>query len=324
MGQLDGKTALVTGATAGIGLATAQRFVAEGAHVFITGRRQEPLDAAVAALGPAATGVRGDVADHDDLDRVFTAVAARGSGLDVLFTNAGGGEFAALADVTVAHFTDTFMGNVGGTLFTVQKALPLLNQGASIVLASSNIDIKASPSFSVYAATKAAIRSFARSWAVELMERDIRVNSIAPRTDRDAGPSRSGCRCRRRRPAVGGARGRSSDASARSSPRRSPMRCCSWPPTRAGTSPGPRSTSTAGRVRSEPAWTPASRSAARLTLRGQGEAATSRARARRRRPARAAGQGRQVAVVEIGEEQVPHERGVQWSDTGQGATPGAV
>lgn len=180
MGQLDGKTALVTGATAGIGLATAQRFVAEGAHVFITGRRQEPLDAAVAALGPAATGVRGDVADHDDLDRVFTAVAARGSGLDVLFTNAGGGEFAALADVTVAHFTDTFMGNVGGTLLTVQKALPLLNQGASIVLASSNIDIKASPSFSVYAATKAAIRSFARSWAVELMERDIRVNSIAP------------------------------------------------------------------------------------------------------------------------------------------------
>ncbi|MHA3700816.1 SDR family NAD(P)-dependent oxidoreductase [Jatrophihabitans sp. YIM 134969] len=180
MGKLDGKTALVTGGTAGIGLATARRFVAEGAHVFITGRRQEPLDAAVATLGSSATGIRGDVADQDDLDRVFAAIAARGAGLDVLFANAGGGEFAALPDITVAHFTDTFAGNVGGTLFTVQKALPLLNEGASIVLASSNIDVKAAPSFSVYAASKAAIRSFARSWAVELMDRHIRVNSIAP------------------------------------------------------------------------------------------------------------------------------------------------
>ena len=180
MGQLDGKTALITGATAGIGLAVAQRFVAEGAHVFITGRRQEALDAALATLGSAATGIRGDVTDHEELNQVFSVITARGAGLDILYTNAGGGEFAALADVTAEHFTDTFTRNIGGTLFTVQKALPLLNEGASIVLASSNIDVKASPSFSVYAASKAAIRSFARSWAVELMDRRIRVNSVAP------------------------------------------------------------------------------------------------------------------------------------------------
>ena len=180
MGQLEGKTALVTGATAGIGLAVAQRFVAEGAHVFITGRRQEALDAALATLGSAGTGIRGDVTDFHELDEVFSVIAARGAGLDVLYTNAGGGEFAALADVTVEHFTETFTRNIGGTLFTVQKALAVLNEGASIVLASSNIDVKASPSFSVYAASKAAIRSFARSWAVELMDRKIRVNSVAP------------------------------------------------------------------------------------------------------------------------------------------------
>ena len=180
MGQLEGKTALVTGATAGIGLAVAQRFVAEGAHVFITGRRQEALDAALATLGAAGTGIRGDVTDSHELDGVFSVIAARGAGLDVLYTNAGGGEFAALADVTVEHFTDAFTRNIGGTLFTVQKALAVLNEGASIVLASSNIDVKASPSFSVYAASKAAIRSFARSWAVELMDRKIRVNSVAP------------------------------------------------------------------------------------------------------------------------------------------------
>ena len=180
MGQLDGKTALITGATSGIGLAAAQRFAAEGAHVFITGRRQEPLDAALATLGTNATGIRGDVTDHADLDRIISAVTSRGTGLDVLYANAGGGEFAALGDITVQHFTETFNGNVGGTLFTVQKALPVLNEGASIILASSNIDVKGSPSFSVYAATKAAIRSFARSWAAELIDRKIRVNSIAP------------------------------------------------------------------------------------------------------------------------------------------------
>jgi NAD(P)-dependent dehydrogenase (short-subunit alcohol dehydrogenase family) len=176
MGQLDGKTALVTGATSGIGLAAARRLAAEGAHVFLTGRRQEALDDAVASIGADATGIRADVANLDDLDRVFAAIPA----LDIVFANAGGGEFAALPDITWQHYADTFNTNVGGTIFTVQKALPLLNRGASIILTSSNIDTKGAASFSVYAATKAALRSFTRSWAAELVERGIRVNSIAP------------------------------------------------------------------------------------------------------------------------------------------------
>jgi NAD(P)-dependent dehydrogenase (short-subunit alcohol dehydrogenase family) len=180
MGQLDGRTALVTGATSGIGLATAQRFAAEGAHVFLTGRSRERLDAAVASIGERATGVRADVSDTADLDRLFAAIAERGRGLDVVYANAGGGEFAALADITPQHVQETLTTNVGGTVFTVQKALPLLNQGASVILAGSNIDVKASPSFSVYAASKAAIRSLVRSWAAELVDRGIRVNSIAP------------------------------------------------------------------------------------------------------------------------------------------------
>ncbi|MBT0772529.1 SDR family oxidoreductase [Kineosporia sp. J2-2] len=180
MGQLDGKTALVTGATAGIGLATARRLAAEGATVFVTGRRKDVLDAAVAQIGPNAVGVQADVADLDALDRVFDAVRERGQGLDVLFANAGGGEFAALEDITWEHYATTFNTNVGGTIFTVQKALPLLNRGASVIVTSSNIDVKGSPSFSVYAATKAALRSFTRSWAAELVGRGIRVNAIAP------------------------------------------------------------------------------------------------------------------------------------------------
>jgi NAD(P)-dependent dehydrogenase (short-subunit alcohol dehydrogenase family) len=180
MAKLEGKTALVTGGTAGIGLAAVRRFAEEGAHVVVTGRRQEPLDAVAGELGSAVTTVRGDVSSHEDLDRVMAVIGERGSGIDVLFANAGGGEFAALADITWQHFADTFNGNVGGTVFTVQKALPLLNRGASVILAGSSIDIKGAASFSVYAATKAAIRSFARSWAVELMDRSIRVNVIAP------------------------------------------------------------------------------------------------------------------------------------------------
>ena len=180
MGQLDGKTALVTGATSGIGRATAQRFVDEGAFVFVTGRRQDALDATVAQLGPNARGVRGDVAQLDDLDRVFTAIAAHGSGLDILFANAGGGSFATLEDITPDHFDATFSTNARGTLFTVQKALPLLNRGASIVLAGSTSATSGVPAFGVYGASKAAIRAFARTWAVELADRGVRVNTVVP------------------------------------------------------------------------------------------------------------------------------------------------
>ncbi|MEH3141797.1 MAG: SDR family oxidoreductase [Mycobacterium kyogaense] len=180
MGQLDGKTALVTGGTSGIGLAAAQRLAAEGAHVVITGRRQDALDAAVASIGADATGVRSDVSKPEELDAVVDAITQHGTGLDIVFANAGGGEFAALGDITVEHFTTTFTTNVGGTLFTVQKVLPLLNRGASIILAGSTAASNGTPSFSVYAATKAAIRSFGRTWAAELATSGIRVNTIVP------------------------------------------------------------------------------------------------------------------------------------------------
>ncbi|WP_200210619.1 SDR family oxidoreductase [Micromonospora coerulea] len=180
MGQLNGKTALVTGGTTGIGLAAAQRFAAEGAHVFITGRRQAQLDEAVAAIGPGATGIRSDVSNLDDLDLVVEAITARGAGLDVLFANAGGGEFARLGDISLAHYTDTFDRNVRGTVFTVQKALPVLNDGASVILAGSTAASNGTPAFSVYAASKAAIRSFGRTWAAELTSRKIRVNTVIP------------------------------------------------------------------------------------------------------------------------------------------------
>lgn len=180
MDELAGKTALVTGGTSGIGLAVVRLFVAEGAHVVVTGRSPEKLAAVAEELGNAVTAVRADIASDQDLAAVFAAVARRGAGLDVLFANAGGGEFAALEEITRQHFSETFEANVGGTVFTVQKALPHLNTNASIVLTGSNIDVKGSPSFSVYAASKAAIRSFARSWAAELVGRGIRVNSVAP------------------------------------------------------------------------------------------------------------------------------------------------
>lgn len=180
MADLADKTALVTGGTSGIGLAVVRRFVQEGAHVFVTGRTPAKLDAVKAELGDAVTVITGDVSRPEDLGALFTTVSEHGRGLDVVFANAGGGEFAALEEITWAHFTETFESNVGGTVFTVQKALPFLNAGASIVLTSSNIDVKGSPSFSVYAASKAAIRSFARSWAAELVDRGIRVNTVAP------------------------------------------------------------------------------------------------------------------------------------------------
>lgn len=182
MGQLDGKTAIVTGGTSGIGLATAERFAAEGAHVFVTGRRQDALDAAVARIGHNATGVRGDVADPADLDRLYAAVARQNRRIDVLYANAGGGEFATLEQVTEKHFDQTFGINTKGMLFTVQKALPLLNDGASIILTSSNAGSLGNEAFGVYAASKAAVRSFARTWAAELKGRSIRVNAVSPGT----------------------------------------------------------------------------------------------------------------------------------------------
>jgi NAD(P)-dependent dehydrogenase (short-subunit alcohol dehydrogenase family) len=183
MGIVQDKTAVVTGATSGIGLAIAQRLAAEGAHVVLSGRRQDALDAAVASItaaGGSATGVRGDVSEDADLDRLMAAVAARGAGLDVLVANAGGGEFAALADTTREHYRATFDRNVGGTVFTVQKALPLLNKGASVVLLGSTAATRNSATFGMYGASKAAIRAFGRTWASELAPRGIRVNTIVP------------------------------------------------------------------------------------------------------------------------------------------------
>lgn len=180
MNQLNGKTALVTGGTSGIGLATAQRLAAEGAHVFITGRKQSGVDDAVASIGDAATGVRGDITDAGDLAALADAIRAHGAGLDVVFANAGGGEFATLADETPEHLADTFNRNVGGTVFTVQTVLPLLNDGASIILAGSTAATSGVPAFGAYAASKAAIRSFGRTWAAELADRKIRVNTVVP------------------------------------------------------------------------------------------------------------------------------------------------
>ncbi|MEV3902362.1 SDR family oxidoreductase [Mycobacterium sp. NPDC050551] len=180
MNQLSGKTALVTGGTSGIGLATAQRLAAEGAHVFLTGRRQSGVDEAVASIGANATGVQGDITDADDLERLAGAIQEHGEGLDVVFANAGGGEFATLADETPEHLLDTLTRNVGGTVFTVQKVLPLLNEGASIVLAGSTAASAGVPAFGAYAASKAAIRSLGRTWAAELVDRKIRVNTVVP------------------------------------------------------------------------------------------------------------------------------------------------
>jgi NAD(P)-dependent dehydrogenase (short-subunit alcohol dehydrogenase family) len=180
MKRLEGKVALVTGGNSGIGLATAKQFVAEGAHVFITGRRQAELDAAVNAIGENIRGVQSDVSNLADLDRLFATIKQEQGHLDVVFANAGVGEIAPLGSITEEHFDKTFNVNVKGLLFTVQKALPLLPEGASIILNASTASIVGTPAFSVYSATKAAVRSFARNWILDLKERQIRVNAISP------------------------------------------------------------------------------------------------------------------------------------------------
>jgi NAD(P)-dependent dehydrogenase (short-subunit alcohol dehydrogenase family) len=180
MGRLQDKVAVITGGTTGIGLATAHLFVKEGAHVFITGRRQKELDQAVRAIGINATGVQGDVASLSDLDRLYETVMTAGRRIDIVFANAGFGEFLPLGKITEDHFDNLFNTNVKGTLFTVQKALPLLNDGASIILTGSVGSVKGTAGFWVYGATKAAIRNFVRAWTVELKDRRIRSNVLSP------------------------------------------------------------------------------------------------------------------------------------------------
>jgi NAD(P)-dependent dehydrogenase (short-subunit alcohol dehydrogenase family) len=180
MALLEGKTAVITGGSTGIGLATAKRFVDEGAHVFITGRRQAELDAAVKELGDNATGVQGDVAKQEDLDRLYSVVGDSGRRIDVVFANAAVIDVARIGDITEEHIDYQLGIDFKGVVFTVQKALPLLNDGASVILTSSNTNAKASDSIGVYAAIKAAIRSLARTWASELRDRKIRVNVVSP------------------------------------------------------------------------------------------------------------------------------------------------
>ena len=178
--KLAGKIALITGGSAGIGLATARAFVAEGAKVFITGRRQAELDAAVRLIGDNVVGVQGDVTNLDDLDRLVAEIKRSAGRLDVVFANAGAGDMLPLAAVTEAHYTQIFDRNVKGVLFTVQKALPLLVDGGSVILTGSVGGTKGAVGLSVYNASKAAVRNFARSWLLELKDRHIRVNIVSP------------------------------------------------------------------------------------------------------------------------------------------------
>ncbi|WP_437859677.1 SDR family NAD(P)-dependent oxidoreductase [Sorangium sp. So ce363] len=180
MAKLSGKVAVITGGSSGIGLATARTFVDEGAHVFIMGRRQAELDKAREELGRSVTTVRGDVASLDDLDRLYATVKAEKGALDIVVANAGFVELATLAQATPEHFDRTFNVNARGTFFTVQKALPLLRSGGAIVLVSSAAHLKGIPVYTTYSASKAAMRSFARSWAAELKDRGIRVNTLSP------------------------------------------------------------------------------------------------------------------------------------------------
>ena len=180
MQKLKNKVAVITGGTSGMALATAKLFVEEGAYVFITGRRQEKLDEAVKAIGRNVTGVQGDAGSLADLDRLYKTVKEQKGRIDVLFASAGMGEFAAIGEVTEEHFDKIFGLNTRGTLFTVQKALPLFNDGGSIIMNGSIAGSKGFPNFSVYSASKAAVRSFARTWTSDLKARNIRVNVLSP------------------------------------------------------------------------------------------------------------------------------------------------
>ncbi|MDO6415615.1 SDR family oxidoreductase [Sphingomonas sp. BIUV-7] len=185
--RFNNKVVVVTGGTSGIGLATAKAFAAEGAAVFVTGRRQETLDAAVKQISGRVTGVRGDMATLADIDRLYDAVQQQHAQIDVVFANAGGGEMVPLGAITEEHYQSTFDTNVKGVLFTVQKSLPLLKDGASVILTGSTTSISGTPAFSVYSATKAAIRNFARNWILDLKDRHIRVNTISPGVTETAG-----------------------------------------------------------------------------------------------------------------------------------------
>jgi NAD(P)-dependent dehydrogenase (short-subunit alcohol dehydrogenase family) len=180
VGKLEGKIALVTGANSGIGLATARQFVGEGAYVFITGRREAELAAAVKEIGRNVTGVQGDVSNLGDLDRLFAQIKQEKGKLDIVFANAGVAKFAPFGEITEEFYDSIFDINVKGLLFTVQKALPLLPDGASIILNASIVGSKGLPMNSVYSATKAAVRSFARTWTTDLKDRRIRVNAVSP------------------------------------------------------------------------------------------------------------------------------------------------
>ncbi len=178
--KLDGKIALITGGSTGIGLATARLFVEEGAHVYITGRRQPELDAAVEAVGSHIVALQGDVTKLADLDRIYARIRDETGRLDILFANAGGGPLVPLGSITEEHYEQVFDVNVKGLVFTVQKALPLMPDGGAIVLTGSIVGIKGFPAFSIYSATKAAVRNFARTWTTDLKDRHIRVNVVSP------------------------------------------------------------------------------------------------------------------------------------------------
>ncbi len=180
MCNLEGKVALVTGGTSGIGLATAKLFVTEGAYVFITGRREAELKSAVKEIAKNVTGIQGDVSNLEDLDRLFAQIKQEKGNLDIVFANAGTARYATLGTITEEFYDSIFDVNVKGLLFTVQKALPLLPDGASIILTASIVASKGLPTNSIYSATKAAVRSFARTWAIDLKDRHIRVNAVSP------------------------------------------------------------------------------------------------------------------------------------------------